>query len=975
MNLYEKIELIKKAKEEDRLVIFIGAGVSFNSGIPKWKGVIQELARQLKYYKCKKCKYRKNLKNCSEYEECSITGEEFLKIPQFYYNLHPKKYFDIIKTLLDIEAEPNDLNRMIMEIKPKHIITTNYDRLIESTNHANRLIYKKIYKDQDLLDMYSNNYIIKMHGDIKDLKSIVLKEDDYLSYSQNHILMETKIKSLLLDHTFVFVGYSLNDYNLKLIMKWRDIIADQYNKGDKKCKSFIIDPSNHEKYEKSYYENNSVYIIDSEDLKSEIICNNFSNINLDEFGKKVYSILNLINNSESVISKIINSNSNSFNKREYLYDKLQVFSGRNKIALSELNKVIGILILGEVLEYTLIVRDKDRYNKFIDIIDGLDNKSKYIRNILAKTGILKIVLHRSEKSYRIQEKFNTNTLLELEIQNDFITIREKVDKMSDSIEKAYYLNILNTYDEQSRLVLLNLNKEYLIGEDIFKLLQLKINLILSKGTSTDIRSEKLEFSSLWQNTRKSLRESYEYLYDIYENRLKNDIYKTMQEKLESIYIRKDNTMYYIGGSLYNLYKLKTYAYEYFYYCKLNLVMIDYYTNIKSVLEPYIRGMLCTYTPKKNKPIDEFIFTNEQQMLEYELDVIDFEMMVKYINYKKLEEYIEKYSISKIKLGKNIKSEFLVVYIKNLCKSIIYEKNNLWVEYIKNYLLLLSRCDVSQKCCEGIIEAINYLIQNDLYYNEVLKQVEIFLRFKSDLEIVNLNKLINLLLSEERVNKVIDNNNNSLRKLLIILSKKIDKKIYSSKAIELLKDSSNIDCSLVQLSPIISGDDKKSLKNIVFNNLNKIRADSIYILLLDNVISYNIKIEQRFLEIIEHNISKQVDGVYTFPDCLKETLNYIVILHVLNIISNIKIYEKYSAYSEYIEFIRNYRNFDYSKIKFSDYMWINLFNNDKYRDKMIKNGFEILKGTLKDAIECGYATEEEKIIYIRYFEDEFDNLDI
>lgn len=966
MNLYEKIDLIRNAKEEDRLIIFIGSGVSFNSGVPQWKGLVQELARQLSYHKCKKCEYRKNYEKCQQYRECNITGDEFLKIPQFYYNAHPKKYFDIIKKVLDIEAEPNELNRIIMEIKPKHIITTNYDRLIEKTNHSNRLIYKNIYKDEDLLDMYSNNYIIKMHGDIKDLKNIVLKENDYLSYSQNHILMETKIKSLLLDHTFVFVGYSLNDYNLKLIMKWRDIIADQYNKSDKKCKSFIIDPSKHEKYEKSYYENNSVYVIDSEDLTNEIISSNSSNINLCEFGKKVYSILNMINNSESVISNI-NSHSNNFNKRDYLYDKLQVFRQRDKIALSELDKVIGILLLGEVLEYTLVVRDEEKYNNFIDIIDGLNNKSKYIRNILAKAGILEIILYKSKRNYRIKEELNTNTLLELEVQNDFIKIRENVDKMPDTMEKAYYLNILNEYSRESREVLLNLNEKYLIDENTFKLLQLKINLVLSKGTTTDKRSEVLEFRSLWHNTRESLKESYEYLYDIYENRLKTDMYKTMQEKLEAIYTRKDNTMCYIGGSLYNLYKLKRYAYEYFYYCKLNLIMIDHYTNIKSVLEPYIRGMLSTYTPEKNKPIDEFIFGYEQQMLEYELDIIDFEMMVKYINYKKLEEYIEKYSISKIKIGKNIKSEFLVTYIQNLCKSIVYEKNSLWVEYIKNYLLLLSRCDVNQECCEGIIEAINYLIENDLYYNEVLRQIEIFLRFKSHLEISNSNKLINLLLNEERINTVVTNNN-LLRKLFEILSERIDKKQYSSKAIDLLKGSGNIDAVIVQLLPIISDDDKKSLENIIFNNLNNITSYSLFTLLAENIISYNIKVEQRFLEIIESNISSKIEGVYTFPDWLKQTLNYIVILHVLNIISNIKIYEKYSAYSEYIEFIRNYSNFDYSKIRFSDYMWRNLFNNDNYRDKMIKNGFNILKETLKAAIEYRYATEEEKVIYIKYFED-------
>ena len=40
------------------------------------------------------------------------------------------------------------------------------------------------------------NYIIKMHGDIDDIENIVLKEDDYLNYSQNHIIIETFIKSL-----------------------------------------------------------------------------------------------------------------------------------------------------------------------------------------------------------------------------------------------------------------------------------------------------------------------------------------------------------------------------------------------------------------------------------------------------------------------------------------------------------------------------------------------------------------------------------------------------------------------------------------------------------------------------------------------------------------------------------------------------------------------------------------------------------
>ena len=91
MNLYQKINDIKKAKEDDKLVIFVGAGVSSNSGIPNWRGLVQGFAKQLGYSKCKECIYRKKNKKCSDNLECEINADEYLKIPQYYYNEHKKK--------------------------------------------------------------------------------------------------------------------------------------------------------------------------------------------------------------------------------------------------------------------------------------------------------------------------------------------------------------------------------------------------------------------------------------------------------------------------------------------------------------------------------------------------------------------------------------------------------------------------------------------------------------------------------------------------------------------------------------------------------------------------------------------------------------------------------------------------------------------------------------------------------------------
>ena len=90
-----------------------------------------------------------------------------------------------------------------------------------------------VSEDRDLLSSANSRYILKMHGDLKKEGTIVLKESDYINYEHTHILISTFIKSLLINHTFLFVGYSLNDYNLKLIIGWINYLANIYGISDR----------------------------------------------------------------------------------------------------------------------------------------------------------------------------------------------------------------------------------------------------------------------------------------------------------------------------------------------------------------------------------------------------------------------------------------------------------------------------------------------------------------------------------------------------------------------------------------------------------------------------------------------------------------------------------------------------------------------------------------------------------------------
>ena len=225
--LLEYIGLFREKAEQGKLVIFVGAGVSCNvEGMPDWNSLIQNMAKAIGYSKCTSCRYKNEAceKNCLLKDDYS--ADEFLKIPQYVFNTDKALYDQVLTESISTMVVDAPLSSAIFDINPVHIITTNYDQLLESSKNVFREQYQVIVSDKDLLNADKSKYIIKMHGDLST-HNIVLKEQDYLDYSQNHVLMELFIKSLLTDHIVLFLGYSLNDYNIKLIISWLNYMRSQ----------------------------------------------------------------------------------------------------------------------------------------------------------------------------------------------------------------------------------------------------------------------------------------------------------------------------------------------------------------------------------------------------------------------------------------------------------------------------------------------------------------------------------------------------------------------------------------------------------------------------------------------------------------------------------------------------------------------------------------------------------------------------
>lgn len=279
---YQRIEDLKQALAMEKLVIFVGAGVSRNSNLPTWGQMVQVFAERIGYPSIER-----------------LAMEEYIRIPQYFYCMDESEghrdYYQIIRELVPRDAKANILDELIVSLNPRHLVTTNYDKLLDQIADG----YEIIREGKQLLKGRANQYLIKMHGDIDQVEKLVFKEEDYLYYSETHRLMEVFLKALLIDHVFLFVGYSLNDYNLKTFVSWIEYIAQELKAKDGMHKNYFLSSSVHAEkdYLQKYYEGKGLEVINLYNLPPEVKEKAAKVPLAEDLGRRTYAVLELLKNS------------------------------------------------------------------------------------------------------------------------------------------------------------------------------------------------------------------------------------------------------------------------------------------------------------------------------------------------------------------------------------------------------------------------------------------------------------------------------------------------------------------------------------------------------------------------------------------------------------------------------------------------------------------------------------------------------
>jgi hypothetical protein len=118
----------------------------------------------------------------------------------------------------------------VLQIDPKIVVTTNYDDIYDTFCRTGiaRDGYNicKYYEDHLVNDLRSPiRLIVKAHGCVSDPSRIVLTRSQYFRERQLHASFYNVLDALFLTNTILFVGYSLSDPDIQLVLENTAIAA------------------------------------------------------------------------------------------------------------------------------------------------------------------------------------------------------------------------------------------------------------------------------------------------------------------------------------------------------------------------------------------------------------------------------------------------------------------------------------------------------------------------------------------------------------------------------------------------------------------------------------------------------------------------------------------------------------------------------------------------------------------------------
>lgn len=978
----KQIKNIQKAINDNNIAIFVGAGVSANSNVPTWGSLIKDFAVEL------------GIKG-------NIEPNDYLRIAQFYYNKHKNNFVGIVENKLNNNWNPNVITELLFEeYNAKYFITTNYDDILEKTAKKISKPYISVSKDIDIPKIGNNSAIIKMHGDFKS-NNIVLKESDYLIYSENFKLMETFVKSLFATNTILFVGFSADDPNVNQIYSWVNNILTK-----NKREAYLLqieEPDDNYKYKKEYYSKKGIKLINYYELQDVILKfnNSLNNQKLksdlkklsNDKGKKLYELL-------FFILKYVSCESENY------YNKLLPTKYLNFINNSDFLNILGHpywfckngLLSSNDTSILKLIKDLKKNN-------SVANKTK---NLFAKNGIKKIEATEYQMEY-------VKTLSEIQIpaltEPDFkafeyinslnykgaLRYLKRIEKRS-SVEK-YIENNVYSVKVFERAYLLYKLKQYkksyqLLTKISYIAKEKEYNVIFA---ISEFNRKIVGLSYYDENHYKCSKEQKLYFDNLYKELMKINIQNIINSLLtqnEQNVIADKLNFGYIKNLQSNIYKqindkkdvlpwLKGLYYTYI----CNYIFIENYAEYQNIASLLIKGNFESIKRQRDGEYRYIIPRPAKITFDY-IELINAITIVK-PNY--LKNIVHEYKITKIPLTNNIqdKKDLLQAYnnwIEYLTEKTSFKYENDQMNYLYNFFIIFSLINLTKAEISEIIKSYISLIKKhdllDYQYTleNIINYVLEFIIIKYN--DINTRKTICAKTLTSFVKYVFNNIKeisslhpvaiNSYIRFIKNIANILEDLLLESEKLEFKIQTNNKDIEYWLLCTYLYKLSNENTKNKIKENILLLIKDNFNASLyhnacLENIIDPELVFEEKIRSYIDDKIAEYnklklekpntYNGATNNPVGLDEI--YEGLIYLANLINNDKIVdiEKLKQYKNHKDFKNNnYFNFT---LDFSDYDYNNfdLSYLEYLTNERLENLKEILNNNLKN----------KKIVKQKFFE--------
>lgn len=241
----QKKESLREAYKNEQVVLFLGAGVSIDAGVPLWDELINRLLLRMLNLKIQDSSDENDVGNTPKFTEedieniskIALKNKEDTPLMQmryiraaltedmYYSAVHDELYADKINInteLLDALAKISTPRRQHKGLES--IVTYNFDDLMEQSLKKWGVEYRVIQTDEmpatDKLNIYHvHGYLPQDENNAQERSELIFSEEDYHRvYGDAYCWSNMAQVKAFQDNVCLFVGCSLTDPNLRRLL-------------------------------------------------------------------------------------------------------------------------------------------------------------------------------------------------------------------------------------------------------------------------------------------------------------------------------------------------------------------------------------------------------------------------------------------------------------------------------------------------------------------------------------------------------------------------------------------------------------------------------------------------------------------------------------------------------------------------------------------------------------------------------------